>query len=152
MLGFNAFRELEQIRNELDQVFGRRHTANGESWPLSFLPGIAARRYPKINLSEDQDNIYVEALAPGIDPKNFNVSVSGNMLTLSGEKTSVPDDVKPDAFHRSERATGRFVRTIELPAQVNSNQVEAEYKNGILLVTMAKAEEAKPKSIEVKVS
>ncbi len=153
MLGFNSFREMEQLRREIDQVFNRMWPSTGrEKWPLSFLPGVAARQYPRINLSEDADKFYVEALAPGIDPKNLNVSVVGNTVTLSGEKTATPGNVKPEAYHRNERAAGRFVRTVELPAPVNAGAVQAEYKNGVLCVSLPKADEAKPKSIAVKVS
>ncbi len=153
MLGFNVFRELDDIRREFDQVLNRMGASSGkEKWPLSFLPGVAARQYPRINLSEDQDHLYVEALAPGIDPQQLNVSVTGNTLTLSGEKKHVNGNIKPEAYHRSERATGKFVRSIELPAAVDANKVEASYQQGILYITLPKAEEAKPRSIEVKVA
>jgi len=153
MFGMNRFREMEQIRKEIDQVFDNMWTTNRtDRWPLSFLPGQAARRYPKINLFEDKDAYYVEALAPGIDAKHFNVSVVGNTMTLSGEKTAVPETVKPEAFHRNERAAGKFIRGIELPGQVEVDKVQAQYKNGILTITLPKAEAAKPKSIEVKIA
>ena len=111
-----------------------------------------ARRYPLINLLEDKDHIYIEALTPGVDPQSLNVSVTHNRLTMAGEKTRISGDVKPEAFHRSERASGKFVRTFDLPVEVDDAGVQAEYKNGLLLVTIPKAEKAKPKQINVKIA
>jgi HSP20 family protein len=76
----------------------------------------------------------------------------GNTLSIAGEKRRVAGDVKPEAFHRSERATGKFVRHIELPVEVDENKVQADYKNGLLTVTLPKTERAKPKQIAVQVS
>ena len=84
-------------------------------------------------------------------PIPCNVSVVGNTLSIAGEKRRVAGDVKPEAFHRSERATGKFVRHIELPVEVDENKVQADYKHGLLTVTLPKAEKAKPKQIAVQV-
>jgi HSP20 family protein len=129
-----------------------------QAFPLSrfparlFLPGRAARRYPLINMYEDTNHIYVEALAPGLDPAALDLAVIRNLLTISGEKRRHPEAIKPEAFHRSERAAGKFVRTIELPVDVDADQVKAEYKQGILKVTLPKAAAAKPKQINVQVA
>lgn len=143
---------LDQLRQEIDQIF---NTFSGPmdrpARRLAFLPGYAARQYPLINLREDQDQYNVEALAPGIDPDKFNISITGNVLTLSGEKLKLSDEIKAEAFHRSERAAGRFIRTVELPSDVDRDNVEAEYKNGVLHVVLPKTEEAKPREIQVKV-
>jgi HSP20 family protein len=96
--------------------------------------------------------VYVEALAPGVDPASLSLSVLRNVLTISGEKRRVPGDIKPEAFHRSERATGKFIRNIELPVEVDENKVKADYENGLLMVTLPKAEQAKPKQISVQVA
>jgi HSP20 family protein len=71
---------------------------------------------------------------------------------MAGEKTRIAGDVKPEAFHRSERASGKFVRTVDLPLEVNEGGVQAEYKNGLLVITIPKAEKAKPKQINVKIA
>ena len=105
-----------------------------------------------MNLYEEKDKIRVEALTPGIDPETLNVDIMHNRLTLSGEKIRITSDVKPEAFHRSERASGRFVRTVELPVEVDEQGIRAEYKNGVLLVALPKAEKAKPKQINVEVA
>jgi HSP20 family protein len=105
-----------------------------------------------INLLEDKDHIYIEALTPGVDPQSFNISVTQNRLTMGGEKSRITGDVRPEAFHRSERASGKFVRTFDLPVAVDDASVQAEYKNGLLVVTVPKAEKAKPKQINVKIA
>jgi HSP20 family protein len=74
-----------------------------------------------------------------------------NRLTLSGEKTRVAE-VKQEAFHRSERSSGKFVRTFDLPVEVDDERIHAEYKNGLLIITLPKAEKAKPRQVNVKVS
>ena len=137
-------RELDTIRRELDRVIGGQPGVG----TVAFLPGRAARNYPLINLSEDRENFYVEALAPGINPESLNLTVVRNTLTLSGEKPA-PEGVAPEAFHRSERAAGKFVRSVELPTEVDSSKVQAQYVDGLLNVTLPKAAAAKPKQIRV---
>jgi HSP20 family protein len=126
--------------------------ANEPSFRTAFLPGRAARRYPLITLAEDHDYIYIEALAPGVDPASINLAVIRNIMTMSGEKRRHPEAIKPEAFHRSERSAGKFVRTIELPVEVDADNVKAEYTHGILRVTLPKVEAAKAKQISVSVS
>ncbi len=150
---WDPIQELELLRREMDNLF----RSLDEGWldipslEYSFLPGISARTYPLINMAEDKDNVYVEALAPGINPETLEVSVLNNTIRIAGEKTAVKD-VKPEAFHRNERGAGKFIRTISLPVEVNADKVKAEYKDGILLLTLPKAESAKPKQISVSVS
>jgi HSP20 family protein len=152
MATWNPWNQLEALRRDIDQAFASAGMPNGSVFRTAFLPGQAARRYPLLNLSEDRDHIYVEALAPGIDPGSLDLTVVGNVLTIAGEKRRHPEDIKPEAFHRSERAAGKFVRTIELPVEVDAEHVEAEYKHGLLRVTLPKAAAAKPKQITVTVA
>jgi HSP20 family protein len=152
MAQWNPFEELATLRQEIDRAFEGFGTGESQLRQVAFLPGRGPRRYPLINLLEDKDHIYIEALTPGVDPQSLNVSVTHNRLTMAGEKTRIPGDVKPEAFHRSERASGKFVRTFDLPVEVDDAGVQAEYKNGLLLVTIPKAEKAKPKQINVKIA
>ena len=151
MAELSSWQTLEALRRELDRVFDEAGTRNEPFFRTAFLPGRAARRYPLTNLYEDKEAVYLEALAPGVDPATLDVSVAGNTLSITGEKRRVAGDVKPEAFHRSERATGKFVRHIQLPVEVDDNKVQADYKNGLLTVTLHKAEKAKPKQIAVQV-
>jgi HSP20 family protein len=152
MAEWNPWQGLESLRHEVNRAFedfGFRTEPFSRS---AFLPGRAARRYPLINLHEDRDQVYVEALAPGVDPASLQLTVVRNTLTITGEKRRVPGEVKPEAFHRSERATGKFVRSIELPVEVDENTVKADYQNGLLVVTLPKTEKARPKQINVQVA
>jgi len=149
---WNPWRDIEALRRDIDNAFNNVGQTNGHSLRSAFLPGRAARQYPLVNLSEDRDHIYVEALAPGVDPASIDVAVMRNVLTISGEKRRLPEELKPEALHRSERATGKFVRSIELPIEIDSDQVKAEYKHGLLMVTLPKAAAAKPKQINVSVN
>ena len=149
MAEWNPFTDMEALRQEIDRAFEQFRFE--PSSRVAFLPGREPRRYPLINLLEDKENLYVEALTPGVDPQSLNVTVMQNRLTLSGEKGGV-GNIKPEAFHRNERASGKFVRTIDLPVEVDEGKIQAEYKNGLLVVTLPKAEKAKPKQISVKVA
>lgn len=152
MANWNPIDEMEALRREIDRAFEDFGSGEEPSRRVAFLPARGPRRYPLINLLEDKDNLYIEALTPGVDPESLNLSVVQNRLTLSGEKSRIPNDIRPEAFHRNERASGKFVRTIDLPVDVNEGGISAEYKNGLLVVTLPKAEKAKPKQISVKVA
>jgi HSP20 family protein len=101
-------------------------------------------------VSEDEGNVYVEALAPGVDPKSLDLSVMQGALTIKGEKPGLAQ-VTAEAYHRNERAAGRFVRAVELPVAVESGKVSADYRNGLLVVTLPKAEAARPRQVPITV-
>ncbi len=149
---WNPFRELDMLRRQVERAFDEFGTAKAPFSRTAFLPGWAARSYPMINMGEDADHVYVEALAPGLNPDTLELSVVRDSLRIAGEKPAMCETVEPHAFHRRERATGKFVRTITLPTLVDGEKVSAEYKNGLLLITLPKAEEAKPKKIAVSVN
>jgi HSP20 family protein len=149
---WDPFNGMESLHREIDQAFERAGPQFPPMFRTAFLPGRGAREYPLINLYDDQNTLYVEALAPGADPASFNIAVAGETLTLSGEKRRAAGEIKPEAFHREERAAGKFVRSIELPMEVEENKVKAEYKNGLLLVSLPKSEKAKPRQISVQVA
>ena len=147
---WNAFRDLDAMHREINRLFE-------DVWPFerrlsrsAFLPGLSARNYPMVNLFEDPEAIHVEALAPGLDTEALEVMVKNNTLTITGEKRPL-SDIKAEAYHRNERATGKFVRTIQLGNYVDEGNVSARYEDGILTVTLPKSEKAKPKQIPVKV-
>ncbi len=152
MAVWEPFAQMESLRREIDRTL---EDFWSDRWPrtgrVAFLPGRAARQYPLVNLSEDEGHIYVEALAPGVDPKSLDLSVVQGTLTIKGEKPGLAQ-VSAEAYHRNERAAGRFNRTIELPAEVDAAKVSAEYRNGLLLVTLPKSEAAKPRQIAISVA
>lgn len=146
--------DMERMRREMDRFLDEFGTT---SWTFpfsktSFLPGRAARSYPLLNIGEDSENIYIDALAPGVDPKTLDVSITQNQLVISGEKTALLASVGSEAIHRSERSAGQFTRAMTLPYDVASEKVNATYKDGVLKIVLPKAEAAKPKQIQVSVS
>lgn len=147
---YDPFREMEALRREFDRAFSSAQSNSGESFATAFLPGRAARAYPLLNLSEDKDNLYVQALAPGLDPQTLNVTMQRNSLTITGEKLA-PQGVNPETYHRSERAGGKFARSIELPVEVDSDRIQARYQDGLLAITLPKSEAARPRQIAVAV-
>jgi HSP20 family protein len=153
MAEWNPWQEMQRLRHDIDRAFAqvgwRNGGRNGRTFPTAFLPGHAARAYPLVNVSEDANALYVTALAPGLNPAAIQLTVQDNRLTMAGEKQRVAAEIQPEAFHRSERAAGKFVRTVTFPLDVEHDKVQADYKNGLLVVTLPKAEKAKPKQITV---
>jgi HSP20 family protein len=150
MAEWNPFAEMQVLRQEIDRAFEGFGIGQTPFRRVAFLPR-ESRRYPLINLLEDKDNFYVEALTPGVDPQSINLTLTQNRLTLSGEKSSV-GDIQLEAFHRNERSGGKFGRTIDLPAEIDAAQIQAEYRNGLLVLTLPKGQKAKPKQISVTVA
>lgn len=146
MANWDLFREMDELRREIDQAF--RGFGMGRFLTPAFLPGIGIGDFPRINLSEDENNFYVEALLPGLDPKDLDLNIMQGALTLSGERKESESGGR--TWHRRERGAGKFLRTVELPKAVNPEKVDAEYRNGVLTVTLAKSEEVKPKKISIK--
>lgn len=146
---FDPVTEINALRREIDRAFD---TFRGNPFRNAFLPARGPRQYPFVNIAEDNDNVYLEALAPGLDPESLQITVLRNQLTIAGDKPATAAQVKSEDVHRSERAAGRFVRTFTLPAEVDDTKVQAAYRNGILYITLPKAEVAKPKRITVNVA
>ena len=142
-------RGLEDLRREMDRLFNNWTTESSPLRRLAFLPGEAARVYPRVNLHEDGETIRVEALAPGVDPNSLDVSIQENTLIIKGEKPAALTEEKQEAYHRCERGAGRFTRTLRLGVPVDTKKVNARYRNGLLLIELHKAEEAKPRSISI---
>jgi len=145
MRNWDLFREMEQLQREINNAF--RSASFGGYTPT----GNNLRHYPKINLKEDQDHLYLEILLPGIDPQQVDLSMLGNTLTLSGERQGENDSDSDNGrtWHRLERGTGKFLRSIELPADVDVNRIKAEARNGLMLVTLPKAAAARPQKIAI---
>jgi HSP20 family protein len=148
---WGPFADLDALRREVERTFLDAWAERPQAWRGAFLPGRAARQYPLVNVSEDPANVYVEGLAPGVDPKSLDLTVVQGSLVIKGEKPGLAQ-VTAEAYHRNERAAGRFVRSIELPAEVDAARIKAEYRNGLLLITLPKSEAAKPRKIQVSVA
>ena len=105
---------------------------------------------PRVDVYENKDNFIVKAELPGIDPKDLDVRIEDETLYLKGER-KLEKEQKEESYYKRERAYGSFARTFALPSSVNTEKVSAEYKDGLLRLTLPKREEAKPKSIQVAV-
>ena len=149
MNSWTTWNELDRMRSDMDRLF--RQTGATQAQQLAFLPGTEPRRYPLLNVSETDSGYQVVALAPGVDPAAFEVTVKENVLTIAGEKRRT-EGVKPEEFHRSERAVGRFVRSLELPGDVDPDRVQASYANGLLSIALEKHAAAQPRRISVTVN
>ncbi|MBC8552676.1 MAG: Hsp20/alpha crystallin family protein [Candidatus Brocadiales bacterium] len=104
---------------------------------------------PDIDIAETDNDIIVKAEIPGVDPKNIDISIVGDTLTIKGEKKEEKED-KSKSYHRIERSYGSFTRKIELPSHVKTDEVEAKDHHGVLEITLPKMEKAKTKKITVK--
>ena len=145
MAGLDIFREMEGMRRDLEDLF--RGFGLGRVLEPSFATALGGRHYPRVNMREDADNIYVEALLPGIDAKELEITVLENTLTIAGERRN--GEKENVTWHRRERGTGRFLRAIDLPTDIDADRVKAGYRNGVLELTLPKIPAAKPKRIEI---
>lgn len=105
--------------------------------------------FPAVNIDEDADNYYVSAELPGLEAQNISIETVQNTLTIGGERTIGQDD-KTVSYHRREREAGSFRRSMTFPSAIDGQKVEASYKHGVLTVVLPKAEEAKPRAIQVR--
>jgi len=128
--------EMERLRREMNGLFNDYGHATG------------AKTFPLVNVYDDKDTITVTAEMPGLTKEQVNITFSEGTLTLSG-KREVPVKLKEMGVLRKERAEGDFEKTLRIPTKINQDQIRASFKDGILTVSMAKADEAKPKTIAI---
>jgi HSP20 family protein len=133
------------LRDDVDQLmqglFGR--------WPRTWAWDLEdGKAFPALNVWEEGDRLFVEAELPGLSTTDLDISVLGDELTLKGSRgdAAAGEGVK---YHRRERGVGAFTRVVKLPYEVVANDVRANLRDGVLLVTLAKAEAAKPRRIAV---
>ena len=141
LLKFEALRDLENLGNKVHRVFGE--------FPSSF--NYHNTFLPKIDISEDEKNIYFEAEVPGIKKEDINISLEDNILTIKGEK-KFRDDKKDKTLIRNERVYGSFTRSFTLHEEINLDAADAEFENGILKIKLEKAanKTVKERQIQIK--
>ena len=136
-----AYSDFDQVRREMlrwfDSVTGDR---SDES---------ATGLFPPLNVTQDEDNVYVRAELPGVDANQLSISALRNRVSLAG-KREIPHEQERVSYHRKERAEGLFSRTVSLPVEIDAERVDARYVDGVLTLTLPKAEAAKPRQILVK--
>ncbi|WP_337287118.1 Hsp20/alpha crystallin family protein [Candidatus Methylomirabilis sp.] len=145
LVKWTPFGDLSTFRREMDRLFDR---FVGEM-PRLDLPGMGWT--PHLDVTETKESLVIKAELPGLDVKDLDISIAGNMLTLKGEKRQAKEE-KDEHHHLIERSYGAFTRAVELPAPVAADKVKAAFKNGVLTVTLPKTEEAKRKAISIEVS
>lgn len=138
IIRWDPFRELTQAQSQLnrlvDQVWNRQER---ESW------------LPAVDVFDRKDSVELKAELPGMDSDDIQIEVEDNVLTIKGER-KFEEKVEDERYYRIERRFGSFQRSLALPQGVKADEIQAAYEDGILTVTVPKAEEEKPKRIEVK--
>ena len=138
------FRDFEWMRRDMDRFWnsfferGTLRSEEGGEW------------LPSLDVAETKNEIVVKAEVPGLEPKDIDISLSDGLLTIKGEKKQEREE-KEENYHLVERSYGSFARSIRLPNEVQSDKINASYKNGVLKIVLPKSEEAKKKEIKIKV-
>jgi HSP20 family protein len=143
---WDPFRELSTLQDRMNRAFGGL-------WGSAQRPDedyISASWTPAVDVRETKDALEISAELPGIDPKDVELSVESGVLTLKGSR-EFEKAIDGETYHRVERAYGSFERSFSLPTNVDPDQVKAVYRHGVLHLTLPKRDEAKPKSISIKV-
>ena len=136
----SPWREMTRLQQEMNRLF---------SDSFSLAGGRVGPSYPAMNVWTNQDGAVITAELPGVNPEEIDISVEGETLTLTGiRQPNLLED--GEKYHRRERSFGQFSRTFQLPFQVISEEVEAIFKNGVLHISLPRAEADKPRKITVK--
>jgi HSP20 family protein len=142
---WEPFRDLLSLQERMNRMFDesyRSRTGGEDDWALG---GSWA---PPVDIYERDGNIVLKAELAGLDPKDVDIRVENNVLTLRGER-KFENEVKRENFHRVERSYGTFTRSFTLPSAVDTERIKADFKDGVLQVTLPTREEAKPKQIAI---
>ena len=137
------------LQNRLNRLFEETFGPYTTQAPISDDPGAFTTWTPLCDIYETDKNIVIKTELPEVKRENVSVMFDNNVLTISGERKA--DEEKGQSYHRQERIYGRFLRSFTLPPFVDTGKITAESKEGMLLITLPKVEEAKAKQIEVKV-
>lgn len=136
----NPWADFERMRRDLDALF--------QGAVPGAARGMGATVFPALNVSEDSGHIYVRAEIPGVPAGEVEISVEGDTLTIAGERKTCTLEEK-HSYHRRELECGRFSRAVTLPTRADVDKVSATATDGIVTITLPKAEEAKPRQIKV---
>ncbi len=147
LVKWDPFRELEDMSNRLNRVFGRPLARLEPSSEMFTMVDWT----PSADISETDTAYLIKAEIPGVKKEDVKVTIENGMLTIQGERKMEKEE-KDKKFHRIERSYGSFTRSFRLPEDADESAVKAEFKDGMLNVTLPKSAKAKPKSINVTVS
>jgi len=142
LMRWQPFDELTSLRDAMDRLFEESIV-----WPRSVLAPMTQGF--AVDVYETKNDVVVKASLPGVNPDDIEISIVGDTLTIKGE-VKEEKDIKEENYIRREHRYGSFSRSLTLPVAVNADKATAEYENGVLKLTLPKAEEVKPKSISIK--
>lgn len=145
---WNPMREAADLFNEFDRMFESPVYRTRWGMPMRTNDVVGSWSLA-LDVAEKGDVFTVKASLPGIDPADLNVTLEDNVLTVQGE-VKEDETIAEETYHIRERRFGSFSRSLRFPVPVNANAIDAAYENGVLTLTVPKAEEVKPKRIEVK--
>jgi HSP20 family protein len=144
LVRWEPFRDLVSLRDAMDRLFEESYVRPRTDWPASIEAGALA-----VDVYETEDAVVVKSAIPGVKPEDIGISLTGDTLTIKGE-TKSEEEVKEENYVRREMRYGSFSRTLTVPTSVVANKAEANVENGVLTLTLPKAEEVKPKAIQIK--
>jgi HSP20 family protein len=144
LVRWDPVRDMMSLREAMDRLFEESFVH-----PRGMLAPVEGAATLALDVFESDDDVTVRASIPGVNPDDIDISVTGDVLTIKGE-TSEEREEKQGNYHLRERRYGAFQRSVNLPAPVNTDKAEAEFKNGVLTLTLPKVEEVKPKSIKIR--
>ena len=137
----DPFRGLTTLQEQMNRLFD---TFGEDVWPLPM-----SRSWPSVDVVETPETVQVKAELPGMEAGDIEISLAGHMLTIKGEKVTEKEETGK-TWHRKERISGRFVRTVPIPADVNAEAIEATHKKGLLTIVLPKVVPETPKKVTVK--
>lgn len=136
----SLFDDIRRVQQQMDELFG--------SWAApSEIRSLPTGAFPPINVGMTPEKVDVYLFAAGVDPKSLDISLQKNLLTVTGRR-EVPTDPKA-TYYRQERFGGEFSRAVTLPDDVDPDQVEAKYRDGVLHVSVRRRESARPRQIKI---
>ena len=147
LVRWDPFRELEEVSDRLNRVFGRSLTGKSDGKETMTV----ADWTPSVDISETEGEYVIKAELPEVKKDDGKITLEEGVLSIQGERKHEKEE-KGKKFHRIERAYGRFVRSFVVPDYVDEAKIKAEYQDGVLQLHLPKSEKAKPRAIEVKVA
>ncbi len=143
LMRWEPFRDLMTLREAMDRLFEESFVRPRAGWPARLIPGTLA-----VDMYETDEEVVVKTSLAGVNPEDVDITITGDTLTIKGE-TKVEEEIEEDCYICQERRYGAFSRSLLLPTSIVAEKAKAEFENGILILTLPKAEEVKPKSIKV---
>ncbi|MBI9070565.1 MAG: Hsp20/alpha crystallin family protein [Melioribacteraceae bacterium] len=144
LVRWNPARELSNVEREFNKFWNNFGLTQNEETDNSVWS-------PLTDISEDKDNYYINTDLPGISKENLKLNITDGELTISGERNQIKEE-KEKTFHRIERNYGKYYRKFNLPEKIVTDKIDAKFKDGQLIIVIPKAEESKPRELEIKIN